>query len=73
MIFRRIIGVSLLGFGLLVSRFAWTTTAQEDAAGSIQVGIIVQGANGKPETFCVTLENHHLKRFHGRDDLPDRR
>jgi iron complex transport system substrate-binding protein len=42
---------------LIVALFAFVVppSAARDGAGAIQVGVVVQGADGQPQTFCVTL------------------
>jgi len=46
-----IVVLALTGAGLMI----WPSAVQEDA-GSIQVGLVVQGTDGQPQTFCVTLD-----------------
>jgi iron complex transport system substrate-binding protein len=45
----------LLLVGLLMARAA----AAQDGGGPIQVGVVIQGADGLPQTYCVTLNGDH--------------
>jgi iron complex transport system substrate-binding protein len=52
--------VSLVGVVALVAAvlaFAVPPLAAQEGAGSIQVGVVVQGADGQPQTFCVNLSD----------------
>jgi iron complex transport system substrate-binding protein len=49
--------VFFITVGLLLAVGLWPAAAQDNnGSGPIQVGVVVQGADGLPQTFCVTLD-----------------
>jgi len=52
---RRVLLISIVALIATVSVFAVRPLAAQDGTEAIQVGVVVQGADGQPQTFCVTL------------------
>lgn len=57
---RRAIRV-VLGCLVLAAGWAlpWSASAQDGGQEPIQVGVVIQGADGLPQTFCVTLDGEN--------------
>ena len=48
--------LTLAAFALLLAFGLAAPAAAQDDPGAIRVGVVVQGPDGLPQTFCVTLE-----------------
>ena len=49
--------IVLAAAALLIT--VWPSAAQTADDDPIQVGVVIQGADGQPQTFCVTLDGDH--------------
>ena len=52
---RRVTMVGMVALVAALLTFVVRPSAAQDHAGAIQVGVVVQGADGQPQTFCVIL------------------
>jgi hypothetical protein len=53
---RVVLGCLVLAAGWV---FPWSARAQDGGTEPIQVGVVIQGADGLPQTFCVTLDSEN--------------
>jgi iron complex transport system substrate-binding protein len=51
--------VLMIVFGAALLVTVWPSKAQTEDDTSIQVGLVIQGADNQPQTYCVTLDSDH--------------